>query len=71
MRQIQVQVRPERLLAYDLTITDVVAAAKSASGVRGAGFVESPTQRLLLQTEGQSLTAEAVGNIVAWRSMTG
>ena len=64
VRQIQVQVRPERLLDYDLTISDVVAAAKSASGVRGAGFVESATQRLLLQTEGQSLTAEAIGNIV-------
>ena len=64
VRQIQVQVRPERLLDYDLTISDVVAAAKSASGVRGAGFVESATQRLLLQTEGQSLTPEAVGDIV-------
>ncbi len=69
VRQIQVQVRPEKLLAYDLTIADVVSAAKSASGVRGAGFVESATQRVLIQTEGQSLTPEAVGNIVVRSTM--
>lgn len=64
VRQIQVQVNPERLLAFDLTLQDVVAAAKSASGVRGAGFVETPTQRVLVQTEGQSLTPAEVGNVV-------
>jgi CzcA family heavy metal efflux pump len=32
--------------------------------VRGAGFVETPEQRLVLQTEGQSLTAEELGNVV-------
>jgi CzcA family heavy metal efflux pump len=64
VRQIQVQVKPERLLAFDLTLQDVIAAAKSASGVRGAGFVETPTQRVLVQTEGQSLTPAEVGAVV-------
>ncbi|HYR58963.1 MAG TPA: efflux RND transporter permease subunit, partial [Chthoniobacteraceae bacterium] len=64
VRQIHVQVDPARLLAFDLTLQDVVAAAKSASGVRGAGFVETPTQRLLVQTEGQSLTPAQIGAVV-------
>src|SRR2546423_4661025 len=60
VRQLQVQVQPERLIAFDLTIQDVLAAAKAATGVRGAGFVETATQRILIQTEGQSLNAAAL-----------
>jgi CzcA family heavy metal efflux pump len=64
VRQLQVQVLPERLVAYDLTIDDVLAAARAATGVRGAGFVETPAQRIVLQTEGQALTAEQLGATV-------
>ena len=39
VRQLQIQVKPERLLAYDLTIEDVLAAGRKATGVRGAGFI--------------------------------
>ena len=61
VRQLQVQVRPERLLALDLSIEEVVAAARMATGIRGAGFIETEAQRIVLQTEGQSLTPEALG----------
>lgn len=64
VRQFQVQIHPERLLAYDVTIQDVLAAARAATAVRGAGFVETQAQRLLIQTEGQSFTAEQIGNVV-------
>ena len=56
VRQMQVQVRPERLLGYGLAIEDVLAAARRATGVRGAGFVETEAQRIVLRTEGQRLT---------------
>ncbi len=57
VRQLQVQVIPERMAAFGVSITDVLAAARASTGVRGAGFVESTAQRIVLETEGQSLTA--------------
>src|SRR6266496_181184 len=41
VRQLQIQVKPERLLALDLSIQDVLGAAREATGVRGAGFIET------------------------------
>ncbi|MDB6065439.1 MAG: heavy metal efflux pump, cobalt-zinc-cadmium [Pedosphaera sp.] len=64
VRQLQIQVRPERLMAYGLSISDVVTAARASSGVMGAGFVETANQRILIQTEGQSLTAQMLGEAV-------
>ena len=61
VRQWQIQVHPDQLVAHNLTLTDVLGAARLASGVRGAGFVENENQRVVLQTEGQTLTAEALG----------
>lgn len=64
VRQLQVQVRPDRLAAFGLAIGDVLEAARRATGVRGAGFVETETQRIVLQTQGQSLTPGQLGNVV-------
>jgi CzcA family heavy metal efflux pump len=64
VRQLQIQVKPARLAAFGVSISDVANAARSATGVRGAGFVETPAQRIVLQTEGQQLTAEELGNVV-------
>ncbi len=64
VRQLQIQVKPERLLAFGISISDVLNAAREATGVRGAGFVETAAQRIVLQTEGQSLTAEFLGEVV-------
>ena len=35
-----------------------------ASGVRGGGFIDTANQRIVLETEGQSLTAEVLGAVV-------
>ena len=64
VRQLQIQVIPERLLAYDLALSDVLAVARVSTGVMGAGFVETSNQRITIQTEGQSLTPEILGEIV-------
>ncbi|HXI51014.1 MAG TPA: efflux RND transporter permease subunit, partial [Candidatus Saccharimonadales bacterium] len=64
VRQLQVQVLPDRLRGYDLALADVLAAARLSTGVLGAGFVDTENQRILLQTEGQSLTPEALANVV-------
>ncbi len=57
-RQIQVQFRPEQLIKHNLTVDDLIAAARRATGVRGAGFIDTSNQRIVLQTEGQSITPE-------------
>ncbi len=60
VRQIQIQLLPKKLIQYDLSIEDVLAAARRATGVRGGGFIDSPNQRIVIQTEGQSITADVL-----------
>ena len=64
VRQLQIQVKPERLVAYGLSLSDVLAAARVSTGVTGAGFIETKNQRIMLQTEGQALTPEMLGEVV-------
>jgi len=64
VRQLQIQVQPRRLLAYGLSISQVLAAARRSTGVEGAGFVENANQRIVIHTEGQSITPEQLGNAV-------
>jgi len=64
VRQLQIQVLPERLLAYGLAVSDVLSAARVSTAVMGAGFVETSNQRITLQTEGQALTPEILGQVV-------
>lgn len=64
VRELQIQVMPERLVAYDLAVSDVLAAARVSTGVMGAGFIDTANQRITLQTEGQSLTAKVLSEVV-------
>jgi len=64
IRQLQIQLHPDRLAANGLSLSDVTAAARNATGLRGAGFIETDAQRIVLQTEGQSLTPEELGEVV-------
>jgi CzcA family heavy metal efflux pump len=64
VRQMQIQVKPERLMDYGLALEDVVTAAQRSTAVCGAGFVENANQRIVLRTEGQSLTPAQLGEVV-------
>ena len=64
VRQLQIQVRPERLMAFGVDFEEVLNAARKATGVRGAGFIEDANDRTLIRTEGQSLTPEQLGEVV-------
>lgn len=71
-RQLQVQLDPAKLMRYDLSITDVIAAARSATGIRGAGFIENANQRITVGLEGQAATPQALaGVVVRWTSGAG
>ncbi|HEU5080152.1 MAG TPA: efflux RND transporter permease subunit [Opitutaceae bacterium] len=71
VRQMQIRIDPERLIERELSITDVLNAARSATGVRGGGFIETRNQRIVLQTEGQLLTPEEIGDVVVVTSASG
>lgn len=72
VRQIQIQVKPDRLIAYNLSIAEILPAARRSTGVRGAGFIENENQRIIenenqritLHTKGQSLSPEALGEVM-------
>jgi len=49
--QWQIRVDPQRLAQAGLTFGELAAAAREATGVRAAGFVESANQRLALGVE--------------------
>src|SRR6266702_6683594 len=49
VRLLQIQVLPERLVAFGLALSDVLAAGRLSTGVVGAGFIETTNQRITLQ----------------------
>lgn len=63
-RQLQIQVDPAQLVRHDLSIDDVISAARLATGVRGAGFVENANQRILINVDGQEKTPHALAGVV-------
>ncbi len=64
VRQVQVQVHPDRLVRYGLALEDVLRAAPRATGLQGSGFVETPNQRLVLQTAGLPVIPDEVARTV-------
>ncbi|MHB8930951.1 MAG: efflux RND transporter permease subunit [Melioribacteraceae bacterium] len=64
VKQFQIQVHPDELIKYNLSIEEVLSAAKRATAVEGSGFIENNNQRIVLQTEGQSLTAADIAKTI-------
>jgi CzcA family heavy metal efflux pump len=50
VRQIQIQPDIARMNAYGFTLTDIEDAARAALALRGAGFIDTKNQRVLIQT---------------------
>jgi CzcA family heavy metal efflux pump len=64
VRSIQVQVHPDQLIRHNLSFNDVLEAAKKATAVTGAGFIETANQRIVFQSEGQSIDPEDIARTV-------
>ena len=64
VRQFQVQINPDKLKRYNLSITDVVNAAQKATGVSGAGFIQNNNQRIIVNTEGQATSVNVLAKAV-------
>jgi CzcA family heavy metal efflux pump len=63
-RSIQIQVHPDQLIRYNVTLNDVLTVARRATGIRGAGFIDTQNQRIVFQSEGQSVTTNDIARTV-------
>src|ERR1700744_4760423 len=64
VRQIQILPDVPKLTAYSLTMADVADAARTALPLRGAGFIDTPQQRILLQSPTPTPDIEVVRKAV-------
>lgn len=63
----QILVDPKRLIRFGLGMDDVLAAARRATGVRGAGFLSTPNQQITLQTDAQAIGPADIARTVVAR----
>jgi len=56
VRQFQIQVDPEKMVRYGISLLQIEAAVQKATGVRGNGYIENGNQRIVINSEGQSST---------------
>jgi CzcA family heavy metal efflux pump len=64
VRERQIEVDTARLAAAGLDLEDVLAAAKRATGLIGGGYLETPTQRIVIQAQAPGATLAALGEAV-------
>ena len=67
VRQLQIQLQADSLRRHGLSLSDVLAAAEQATGMRGSGFVENGNQRIGLQLAGLPDAAETLRQVVLAR----
>ena len=63
-RQFQVAPLPERLLAYGLTLNDVVQALERNNANVGAGYIERRGEQYLIRAPGQAGSLDDLRNVV-------
>ena len=63
-RQYQVAPMPEKLIAYKLTINDVISALELNNSNRGAGYIERFDGQYLVRSPGQLKTLADIANTV-------
>ncbi|MEP6883360.1 MAG: efflux RND transporter permease subunit [Gammaproteobacteria bacterium] len=64
VRERQIEIDSAKLAAVELTLDDVLAAAKRATGLIGGGYFETPTQRIVIQAQAPGVTLEALAQAV-------
>lgn len=68
VRQLQIQIDPDRLQRFGLGIEEVTAAARQATALQGAGFLENDNQRITIAASGQPVEPHTLGAVVLARS---
>ncbi len=60
VRERQIEVDQVKLAAAGLTVEDVLATAKNATALIGGGYLETPTQRMVIRAQAPGSTIEAL-----------
>jgi CzcA family heavy metal efflux pump len=64
VRQRQIEVDPTKLAADELSLDDVVAAAKRATTTVGSGYIETSTQRIVIRAKPPGETVDDLADAV-------
>ncbi len=64
VRERQIEVDPVKLAAADLSLEDVLATARRATASIGGGYVETPTQRIVIQAQAPGVAPGALAAAV-------
>ncbi len=64
VKEFQVAPFPDKLVAYGLSLQDLVAALERNNNNIGAGYIEKRGEQYLIRAPGQVATIEDIGNII-------
>ena len=64
VKEFQVAPFPDKLVAYNLTLQDMVTALERNNHNIGAGYIEKSGEQYLIRAPGQVATIEDIGNII-------
>jgi CzcA family heavy metal efflux pump len=64
VRQIEIQADPARMRLYRIGLTELLDAAREATGVRGAGVIDQSNERITVRAEGQVMAPAALAQTV-------
>src|SRR5580700_3667972 len=64
VRERQIDVDPVKLAAAGLDLDDVLTAARRATALIGGGYLETPTQRIVIQAQASGATLDALAQAV-------
>jgi CzcA family heavy metal efflux pump len=64
VREWQIQVDPQRLARYGITLSDVVEAARRSTGLLASGFVKTTNQHIIINGEGQPGTVDDLARVL-------
>lgn len=71
VRERRIEVDPLKLAAYKLSLDDVAEATRRATALIGGGYIETSTQRIVVQAQAAGTTPEALAEgVVAMRDGT-
>lgn len=67
-KQYQIGIDPARLARFNLSLEDIASAAHRTLGVRGAGFIENPNQRVVIEASDGAPVLTSLANTVVAQS---
>ena len=66
-QQLQIQIDPQKLYRFNISVDDIIQATQQAGEIKGSGFIENSNQRFTLQISGQANTPEQFKKLIVKR----